>query len=151
MSRQRFGTSCRLWVQAYAAPGSGLTNDAVKFWVGLWVGEASRQQEFWSWANWRGYRSTGEQHRPLIVPGPARRARAVHAETASATPSTPMSWMARLKRVFDFDISQCPHCGGQLRVVGVVTEPNVIARILAHVRRRERQCHARAPPALLAS
>jgi hypothetical protein len=41
-----------------------------------------------------------------------------------------MTWMARLKRVFDIDISVCPNCGGQLRVIGEVTEPKTIARIL---------------------
>ncbi len=63
MGRQRFGMSCPVWVQAYESPGSGLTNDAVKFWGGFCVGEASRQQEIWGWAIWRRYRSTGEQHR----------------------------------------------------------------------------------------
>jgi hypothetical protein len=38
--------------------------------------------------------------------------------------------MVRLKRVFGIDISRCPRCGGKLRVIGVVTEPPVIARIL---------------------
>ncbi len=57
------GTLCPVWLQAYESPGSGLTNDAAKFWGGLCVGEASRQQEFWGWAIWRRIRSTGELHR----------------------------------------------------------------------------------------
>ena len=44
-----------------------------------------------------------------------------------------MTWMARLKRVFDIDISRCPRCGGKLRVIGQVNEPRVIARILEHL------------------
>ena len=51
--------------------------------------------------------------------------------------------MARLKRVFDIDISLCPRCGGKLRVIGEVTEPAVVARLLAHLKARERQCDAR--------
>ncbi len=63
-----------------------------------------------------------------------------------------MTWMARLKRVFDIDISVCPNCGGQLRVIGEVTDPKTIARILAHVKARERHERGpRAPPVLLAS
>ena len=41
-----------------------------------------------------------------------------------------MTWMARLKRVFDIDLSVCPNCGGKLRVIGEVTDPKTIARIL---------------------
>ena len=41
--------------------------------------------------------------------------------------------MARLRRVFDIDISRCPVCNGTLRVIAVVTEPMVIGRILEHL------------------
>ncbi len=30
-----------------------------------------------------------------------------------------MNWMARLKRVSDIDLSQCPNRGARLRVIGV--------------------------------
>ena len=53
-----------------------------------------------------------------------------------------MTWMQRLRRVYDIDISVCPHCGGALKVLAVITEPAVIAAILAHVAKRQ----ARAPP-----
>ena len=63
-----------------------------------------------------------------------------------------MNWMARLKRVFDIDLSQCPNCGARLRVIGEVTDPNVIARILEHVQARGLGDHgARAPPVLSVS
>ena len=62
-----------------------------------------------------------------------------------------MTWMARLKRVFGIDLSLCPRCGGTLRVIGAVTEPKIIARILEHLDSRERHEHApRAPPTSLA-
>ncbi len=45
-----------------------------------------------------------------------------------------------------------PNCGGRLRVIGEVTEPKTIARILEHVKAREHHEHTpRAPPVLLAS
>jgi len=34
------------------------------------------------------------------------------AEASETTPIAPMSWMQRLRRVFDVDLSQCPQCGG---------------------------------------
>ena len=63
-----------------------------------------------------------------------------------------MTWMARLERVLAIDIRVCPRCGARLRLIGAVTDPNVIARILAHVRARdERHSSAPAPPLRLAS
>ena len=54
-----------------------------------------------------------------------------------------MSWMHRLRRVYDIDVSVCPNCGGALKVLlAVITDPGIVASILAHVARRE----ARAPP-----
>ena len=44
-----------------------------------------------------------------------------------------MTWLERLRRVFEIDLSVCPHCGGRLRVIADVTRPDVIQRILAHV------------------
>jgi hypothetical protein len=34
------------------------------------------------------------------------------------------------------DIETCPECGGKLRVIACVEDPPLIAKILAHVRRR---------------
>ena len=47
-----------------------------------------------------------------------------------------LSWAVRLKRVFDIDISVCPLCGGTLRVIADVTDPDAIRTILAHLRQR---------------
>ena len=57
------------------------------------------------------------------------------------TPSSAsMSWMQRLRRVLHIDISQCPRCGGRVRVIGAITEPTLIRQLLEHI-------GARAPPA----
>ena len=53
-----------------------------------------------------------------------------------------MTWRLRLRRVYDIDVSICPQCGGALKVLAVITEPAVIASILAHLAKRQ----ARAPP-----
>lgn len=72
-------------------------------------------------------------------------------------PPTPrhlaMSWARRLKRVFGVEIAACARCGGRLRIIARIEEPEVIARILAHRERTapdpypsERPLGARAPP-----
>jgi len=62
-----------------------------------------------------------------------------------------MTWMARLNRVFGVDLSVCRKCGGDLRVIGEVTDPKTIARILEHAKQRGRHERGpRAPPVLLA-
>ena len=54
-----------------------------------------------------------------------------------AKPPTPrhvaMSWARRLKRVFGIEIEDCARCGGKLQVIASIEEPQVIAKILAHV------------------
>jgi hypothetical protein len=63
-----------------------------------------------------------------------------------------MTWARRLQRVFGIEIEQCARCGGRLRVIASIEDPELIARMLAH--RRERGAEdspvgslgARAPP-----
>ncbi len=50
-----------------------------------------------------------------------------------------MSWA--LKRVFDIDIEHCPHCGGTLKIIAAIENPDVTAKILTHL-----GLSARAPP-----
>jgi hypothetical protein len=58
------------------------------------------------------------------------------------------SWARLLKRVFDVDLV-CPRCGTPLAVVSFVQYPEVVDRILRHVREEEVELlfEARAPPA----
>jgi len=44
-----------------------------------------------------------------------------------------MSWARRLKRVFGIEIEHCARCGGELKVIASIEEPQVIAKILAHL------------------
>ena len=64
-----------------------------------------------------------------------------------------MNWAKRLKRVFGIDIEACARCGGKLKVIASIEEPEAIAKILAHLQRTapdQVQCQlpfgARAPP-----
>ena len=65
-----------------------------------------------------------------------------------------MTWAQRLKRVFGIEIDSCGRCGGKLKVIASIEEPEVIARILAHIQKSAPDQHqaelplgARAPPA----
>ena len=43
-----------------------------------------------------------------------------------------MSWARLLKRVFDLDVERCV-CGGKLKIIAAIEEPEVIERILTHL------------------
>ena len=53
-----------------------------------------------------------------------------------------------LKRVFSIDIETCPKCGGTLRVIACIEDPDLIATILEHIRARDEAVasQSRAPP-----
>jgi len=66
-----------------------------------------------------------------------------------------MTWMQRLKRVFNIDIEVCEHCGGQVKVIASIEDPKVIEQILKHLKRKAAKVDAakqhelppeRAPP-----
>ena len=57
-----------------------------------------------------------------------------------------MTWARRLKRVFGIEIERCARCGGRLKVIASIEEPELIERILAHQRER---CEEGAPTASL--
>jgi hypothetical protein len=45
----------------------------------------------------------------------------------------PLTWAQRLKRVFNIDITLCPLCGGAMRVIADITDPDIIQKILDHI------------------
>jgi hypothetical protein len=45
----------------------------------------------------------------------------------------PLTWAQRLKRVFNLDITLCPSCGGTMRVITDITDPDIIQKILDHI------------------
>ena len=46
-----------------------------------------------------------------------------------------MSWARRLKRVFGVEIESCTRCGGELKIIASIEEPQLIAKILSHLER----------------
>lgn len=63
-----------------------------------------------------------------------------------------MTWAQRLKRVFNIDIETCNLCGGKVKVIACIEDPDVIQRILAHLDGKETEekvtviPESRAPP-----
>ncbi len=124
---------------------------------------------------YHGLFAPNAKHRQHIVTGststaPVDNEQGASEDTRESKPTAPMSWMQRLRRVFDIDLRSCPRCGGHVRVIAAstapahpcargfsaslhVTEPALIARILEHRDGRDDFCakapagDARAPPA----
>jgi hypothetical protein len=63
-----------------------------------------------------------------------------------------MTWAQRLKRVFGIDIETCPACGGAVRIVACIEDPQVIGKILTDLEQKtsaaapNRLPESRAPP-----
>lgn len=56
-------------------------------------------------------------------------------------------WAELLRRIFEVDPLRCPRCGEAMRIVGFITQPPVIDRILTHLRRQASPTRRpRAPP-----
>ncbi len=74
--------------------------------------------------------------RPQIIPGRPDTANNTSDDPDGPPPhssSARMSCARLLKRVFDIDVEQCPHCGGNLKIIAPIEAPGVIAKILAHL------------------
>jgi hypothetical protein len=47
-----------------------------------------------------------------------------------------MIWAQRLKRVFNIDVSVCPRCGGEARVIASIEDQPIIDKILDHLMKK---------------
>ena len=57
-----------------------------------------------------------------------------------------LTWAQRLRRVFNIDIETCPACGGSVRIVACIEDPEVIRKILAHLAGKSVDLEATRPP-----
>ena len=94
---------------------------------------------------YHGVPAPNHRWRGLVTP--ARRGKGIksisNAEVrTSAERHAAMTWAQRLKRVFNIDIRVCARCGGPARVIAY-RGPDVIDRILDHLRQKEQQTPAR--------
>jgi hypothetical protein len=105
-----------------------------------------------------GIFAPNSKYRALITP--AKRGRGKKANTlneaqdqTSAEKRASMTWAKRLKRVFNTDIETCNECGGNVRIIASIEDPEVIRKILAHLDEKVTPTGAsllpesRAPPA----
>ena len=85
--------------------------------------------------------------RAKIVPGRKKETtghRAVRHHDSAA-----MSWAQRLKRVFGIDIECCEGCGGKVKIIACIQDPEVIEKILRHLEAKpapQGQVLPRGPP-----
>ena len=58
-----------------------------------------------------------------------------------------MTWAQRLKRVFAIEIEKCEKCGGKVKIIACIEDPEVIEKILKHLMLDEAsQTRNRSPP-----
>lgn len=104
---------------------------------------------------YHGVLAPNAKYRKLVVPTPNRQTKKKRKHTThpapplaeTEVPLAPLSWAERLKRVFKIDITQCPKCGGRLRVIAAITQPEVIQKILDHrACASDANAQQRAPP-----
>jgi hypothetical protein len=102
-----------------------------------------------------GIFAPNSKHRALITPAKRGKGRKLAKQGCSektiAERRKAMTWMQRLKRVFNIDIEKCELCGGHVKVVSCIEDPAVIEKILQHLAMKEslplpRVHEARAPP-----
>ena len=94
---------------------------------------------------WRGQITParrGKGGRPKLEPT---------ADEANASFRRSMTWAQRLRRVFNIDLETCEACGSPVKVIASIEDPEVISKILQHLRQDEAEQPrplARGPPSL---
>ena len=68
--------------------------------------------------------------------GSIQKAKQISEEKSPAERRAAMTWAQRLKRVFNIDIETCTECGGHLKVIAIIEDPEVIKQILDHLDRK---------------
>lgn len=85
-----------------------------------------------------GVFAPNSKHRVDVTPAKRGKGRP-HEEHEDKTPEQrhqAMTWAQRLKRVFNIDVSVCPTCGGDSRVIACIEDQAVIDKILDHLMKK---------------
>ncbi len=89
---------------------------------------------------YHGIFAPNSKMRKLVVPKSSKRVKGKEdsktdksVEEAASELIASLSWAQRLKRVFNIDITLCPLCGGTMRVIADITDPDIIQKILDHI------------------
>ena len=94
---------------------------------------------------YHGVLTPAASRRSEIVPGATRPPASEPAGPSPAPPPRPCnrySWPELMARVFAVDVLRCGKCRSRLKWIAAITEANVIARILAHLKL---ECAVRVP------
>ena len=90
-----------------------------------------------------GVFAPNSKHRIQVTPGKRGKGRGQAKVAASngleKTPQAPhraMTWMQRLKRVFNIDIETCERCGRKVKVMASIKAPAMIAYTLKHLQQK---------------
>jgi hypothetical protein len=87
------------------------------------------------------YRSAAAPETPVG----ARTTAAANDESTTAPVARYWAWPDLMRRAFDVDVLACPRCGGRLRLIATVEDPDAIRAILAAVTALQ-EFAGRAPP-----
>lgn len=71
------------------------------------------------------------KHRAMVVPKP--KAGTPELKTDDQPSKSRISWARLLKRVFGIDVEICHLCGGQMKIIAAIEDPQVIKKILEHL------------------
>jgi hypothetical protein len=96
-------------------------------------------QRYYGWyaSRVRGMRRKAGAEHPIVCVEP----------TPEALSEAGRRWAELLRRIFEVDPLACPRCGEQMRIVAFITQPQIIDRILEHLRRTApTRPRPRAPP-----
>ena len=83
-----------------------------------------------------GVFAPNSRHRVVVTPagrGKVNKTRSLDEVQTPAERRAAMTWAKRLKRVFDIDIETCSNCGGDVRIIACIEDPEVTRRILTHL------------------
>ena len=103
-----------------------------------------------------GVFAPNSKHRAQVTPakrGKIKKPRSLDGDQSPAECRAAMTWAKRLKRVFGIDIKTCAECGGDVKIIACIEDPEVIQKILAHLDDRASPADlsllpkCRAPPA----
>lgn len=100
-------------------------------------------------ARFHGVFAPNSKHRALVTPAKRGKGKKTNASEDPPTPAerrASMTWAQRLKRVFSIDIETCAACGGPVKVIACIEDPDVIKQILDHLKHKAETSESRALP-----
>jgi hypothetical protein len=82
--------------------------------------------------------ATANKHRTKVMLNPGEQGKAKQKDSDNKNSNEQasgrrMTWSQRLARVFQIDITACPHCSGEMKIIACIKEPQVIKKILNHL------------------